>query len=244
MSSGGAANPGASHTSLRTLALAALARNPPTLRLPPLLRDRYEAEHALPRALELRRATSAGVCIYVAGVLVVNSLVLRHPSWAAIAMQITVTPAASLLIASLFFRPDTPPLAREVAATVVACCFGLATVVAINGAPGENPNLGFVLACLPMFYVLAFVRLRFLATAAFISFSVLALTVALAVRGDISTLQLATTTSVMLASAALALLAVYRLHLRARRRYLEAMLQNLNPEDQSETTQPLPRGRA
>jgi hypothetical protein len=234
MSSGGAANPGASHTSLRDLAQAALARRPPSLRMPPLLRDRYEAEHALPRALELRRTTAAGACIYVFAVLVVNSLLIQHPNWADIAMQITVTPAAALLIASLFFRPDMPPPAREAAATVVAGCFSLATVLAVDDAPGESPYMSFLLACLPMFYVLAFVRLRFLSAAAFSAFSVLALTVALAVRGDVSPLALASAAGLMLAAAVLALLMAYRLHLRAQRRYLQAMLQSLHPEGEAD----------
>jgi hypothetical protein len=94
--------------------------------------------------------------------------------------------------------------------------------------------MSFLLACLPMFYVLAFVRLRFLSAAAFSAFSVLALTVALAVRGDVSPLALASAAGLMLAAAVLALLMAYRLHLRAQRRYLQAMLQSLHPEGEAD----------
>ncbi len=235
MTSGGAAQSGAGQTSLRDLAKAALARNPPSLRLPPLLRERYEAEHALPRALALRRATLTGVCVYVVVVMAANSLIIQHPNWADIAIQVSVTPAAALLVASLFFRPDMPPPAREAAATVVVSCFSLATAMAVDDAPGENPYISFLLACLPMMYVLAFVRLRFAGAVAFCAFSVLALTVALAVRGDVPPLALASATALMVVSAVLALLAVYRLHLRAHRRYLQAMVQS---------SQPLPEGDA
>jgi hypothetical protein len=206
---------------------AALARRPPSLRLPPPLCERYEASQALPRALELRRAALVGSAVYVIVVLLLNPIALRHPVWMDMALQITVTPTLALLLASLFCRPDTPPLARECAATVSACCFSLITVLAVDDSPSEGPRLGFVIDCMPIVYVLLVVPLRFGGTVLFTAFSIMALTVALLLRADVAPAKSVVTGVAMLIVAVPALALVYLARLQTRRRELLLMLGEL-----------------
>ena len=120
MSDHNGADPRAARQCLRALAEDALATGARSPHLAKTLRERYETACALPRCVELRRVTVISVYVYVASVLLLNLLVVPHPSWLDVAMQIGFTPATALLIASLFYRPDTPAFAREAAATVAA----------------------------------------------------------------------------------------------------------------------------
>jgi hypothetical protein len=206
---------------------AALARRPPGLRLPPPLCHRYEARFALPRALDLRRAALIGSAIYAIAVLVLNPIILLHPNWRDVALQSTVPPTLALLLASLFCRPDTPPFARECAATVIACCFSLITVIAVADSPTEGPQLGFVLACMPIVYTVLFVPLRFGGAVLFTAFSIGVLTFALLLRADVPPAKSIAAGAAMLIVAVPMLAGVYLARLRTRRRELLVMLREL-----------------
>jgi hypothetical protein len=146
-------------------------------------------------------------------------------------MQIGFTPATALLIASLFYRPDTPPFARESAATVAASCFSLATVLAVGSSPIETAQINFCMISLPVLYVLVFVRLRFAGALAFTVFSAGLLIIVLLLRNDLTAGQRAYPMGFMLIAAAPGLLAAYRSEADARRIFLRMLLLNLRIDE-------------
>jgi hypothetical protein len=160
--------------------------------------------------------------------------VVPHPSWLDVAMQIGFTPATALLIASLFYRPDTPAFAREAAATVAASCFSLATVLAVAHSPIETAQINFCMISLPVLYVLVFVRLRFAGAEAFTAFSVAMLLLVLLLRNDLTAGQRAYPMGFMLIAAAPGLLATYQQEAASCRTFLHGLLQKLRIEDLEE----------
>jgi diguanylate cyclase (GGDEF)-like protein len=223
--------PDVSRAALRAAAVASLREDGLLRRLPAPLGDRYDADSALPRSLALRRITFISVAAYVVIVLLLNTLVVSGPDWMDVAMQLTVTPTLALLITSLFYRPQTPALAREAAATVAACCFSVITTLSVAGSPAATAQGNFFLATLPMAYVLMFVRLRFWSSVLFTVFSATVFDLVLLVRADLAPAVRAYPMGFLLALSVPALFAVYRLELAARRAYLHDLLQDLRIDE-------------
>jgi hypothetical protein len=169
--------------------------------------------------------------VYVAAVLLLNLLVVPHPSWIDVAMQIGFTPGTALLIASLFYRPDTPAFAREAAATVSACCFSLATVLAVGKSPIATAQINFCMISLPVMYVMVFVRLRFAGAQVFAAVSVAMLVIVLLMRNDLTPGQRAYPMGFMLTAVAPGLLAAYYQEQASARNFLKMLLQALRIED-------------
>jgi hypothetical protein len=231
MDDGPVASQRATRAWLRGLAEDALAGPATMRRMGKPLRDRYEIAGALSRSVELRRVTGVSVCIYVASVLLLNLMVVLHPSWIDVAMQIGFTPGTALLIASLFYRPDTPSFAREAAATVAACCFSLATVLAVGNSPIDTAQINLCMISLPVIYVLVFVRLRLAGAQIFVFVSVAMLAIVLVMRNDLTQVQRAYPMGFMLVAVVPGLLAVYYREQAAARNFLRSLLQALRIEE-------------
>jgi diguanylate cyclase (GGDEF)-like protein len=190
----------------------------------------YEADQATARTLELSRASLSGVAAYVCLVLLLNLLVIETPSWLNVAFQCTITPLLVLGIASVAFRIERSPLARECGALAISCCFSLATVLAVSTSPPSTVILNLFLVSLPVVAVMFFARLRFACAVAFVAVTAMALAVVLMLRTDVPPAVRAYPLGFLLSASACALFGVHRLEQASRKMYLHGLLQTLQME--------------
>jgi signal transduction histidine kinase/ActR/RegA family two-component response regulator len=216
---------------LREAAHAELTRTGLSLRFSPMLQRLYDAEQTPGRVHELRQIVGFGVAINLILVLVIDLLVVGHPSVVDLLGQMLVPPAGAVVLSYFFFRPEVPVRLREAAVTFSCCLYSLAVLISVYISPTEMLIVDLTVVTLPVIIVLFFARQSFIASLAFTAFSAMGLLVLLVLRSDLPPAMRAYPMVFLLAAALPALLGVYRLETTARRVWLLRLLQSLQIDD-------------
>ncbi|GAB7540086.1 GGDEF domain-containing protein [Burkholderia sp. 3C] len=159
--------PGETAPRLGALAEGELKRSGFRLSFPDALEARYWQDIATERLRELRFIALWGIAGYfVLGVLL-NLIVIRHPDWPDVAVQLVGSSTLVLVIIRLGLSESAPAMLREVA--LLACCLvcSVAAILVVATKPEPATLRDYLLAIPPSSFVLVFVRLRFHQAAAF-----------------------------------------------------------------------------
>lgn len=159
--------PGETAPRLDVLAERELTRPGFRLSFPDVLETRYWNDIAAERLRELRFIALWGIAGYfVLGVLL-NLIVIHHPDWPSVAVQLGGASVLVLAVIQLGLRESTPVTLREVA--LLACCLvcSVAAILVVAVKPEPATLRDYLLAIPPSSFVLVFVRLRFHQAAAF-----------------------------------------------------------------------------
>ncbi len=221
----------AQRVALRAGAQAELARGPARLRFGDPLETMYEVDQTPSRVRELQQVVRLGIAIYVVLVAVINFLVVRHPGLLHLFLQLTVAPAAALLIGRLLFHRGVAAQLREAGVTASCCAYSLATIVSVSLSPPATLGSELFLVALPVIGVLFFARQPFGQAVFFTLFSVSGLVAVLLRHPELPATLRAYPLVFLLAVAIPALLGVYRLEHSARRVWLLRLLQSLRVDD-------------
>jgi diguanylate cyclase (GGDEF)-like protein len=166
--------PAAQEPRLQAQAEAELTRFTFGLRFPSALEARYRTDTAADRARYLNFMSRAGVSLYVIIGVLQNLFVIGDPSWTSIAIQLGGCFLLVFLLSHYCFRADTPDGKRE--AAIFICCLAceLGATWVVFEKPGMLTAQDFVLAAMPLNFILIFIRLRFAAATALAGISALA----------------------------------------------------------------------
>jgi signal transduction histidine kinase/CheY-like chemotaxis protein len=221
----------AQRVALRGAAQAELARGGVRVGFGEPLETLYEVDQSPARVRELQQVVRLGIAIYVVLAALINFLVVRHPGWTSLILQLTLAPTAAWLIGKGLFRRNVSASWREAGVTASCCGYSLATIVSVSLGPPQALGTDLFLAALPVIGVLFFARQPFWHAVFFTAFSVAGLLVVLLLHPEMPGAQRAYPMIFLLAVAIPALLGVYRLEHSARRVWLLRLLQSLRVDD-------------
>jgi signal transduction histidine kinase/CheY-like chemotaxis protein len=221
----------AQRVALRRAAQAELARSGLRLGFGDPLETLYEVDQTPARVRELQQVVRLGIAIYVVLAAVISFLVVRHPAWSALALQLTLAPAASWLIGRGLFRQGMSAPWREAGVTASCCGYSLATIISVSLGPPQALGSDLFLVALPVIGVLFFARQPFWHAVFFTAFSLAGLLAVLLLHPALPVGLRAYPMVFLLAVAIPALLGVYRLEQSARRVWLLRLLQSLRVDD-------------
>jgi len=178
--------PNSDGSALQAQAEAELGRAKFRLRFPAELEARYRQDTAAMRARHLAFISRVGVSLYVIIGVLQNLLVVSHPPWTSVAIQLGGCFVLVILISYRFFRADTPDVQSE--AAIFICCLAceLAAILVVFRDPGPLSARDFVLAAMPLNFILIFIRLRFSSAAALAVISALAYVAMVFLRPEVA----------------------------------------------------------
>jgi diguanylate cyclase (GGDEF)-like protein len=215
---------------LAVQAEAELDRSGVRLSFPPELEARYRQDTAVDRSRELRVITRIGALLYFGVGVLLKLFVVSHADFLDSAVQLTGALVVVLLISHWSFRPTTTDLHRESAIFVCCLICALAAILVVYVNPAPVTTEDWVLAALPVNFILIFIRLRLPWAAAFLGISVAAYTLAVLSRHDPLPHARAFPIGFVVALCLPALIGLYNLERAARRVYLHGLLQRLRNE--------------
>jgi diguanylate cyclase (GGDEF)-like protein len=213
---------------LHAQAEAELGRSSLGLGFPPELEQRYRQDTAADRARELRFICRFGVCFYVVIGVLQNLFVIVTPPWGRVAVQLGGCFLIVLVLSHRCFRAETPDARREAALFIccLACEAGALWVVAMNrSALGATD---FVLAAMPLNFILIFIRLRFRAAVMLALITAFLYVALVLTRADPQTEAFSLGFIVLICLPSL--VGLHAIERGSRRDYLHSLLQRLRNE--------------
>ena len=218
---------------LRAEFAAALAATGPLRRLSPLLRRHYHASHAQARAAELRRLAFFGPPNYLAILGLTCALLVGWPSTATTLLLFVAIPACVVAIGHFFYRADASEMRREGAA-LVNCCLVIAGMTAVFAfGPADKVALQTMFVTCAVTGSIVVTRQPAAYTVGYLTFAILALIAALALRPDAPAALAFYPVIVLVSSALPALIAIAQLERSGIDVYLRDLAKSLAMDDLS-----------
>jgi diguanylate cyclase (GGDEF)-like protein len=210
---------------LQAQAEAELTRFGFGLRFPPALEARYRTDTAADRARHLNFISRIGVSLYVIIGVLQNLLIIGHPPWMSVSIQLGGCFLLVLLLSHYCFRADTPDGQRE--AAIFICCLAceLGAIWVVLQKPVPLIGQDCVLAAMPLNFILIFIRLRFTAATALASISALAYAAVLALHPHVTGIAFPLGFIVLICVPSL--VGLHAIERGSRRDYLHGLLQSL-----------------